>query len=253
MKRGPGSSAVRPERSRRKAAEARDEPGLRAVLVETCRRLHARDLIGAGEGNVSVRLGPGRFLVTPSGANKGYLKPADLVVVDDAGQVVKGPKGARASTELRMHLAAYAARPDVEAVVHAHPITAVALTVARMPPYAPSVADAKQRRRRGAGDLVPEAAVTLGPVAVARFATPGTDEVPASLAPFWAGHEVLLLERHGALALGRTLSEAFDRMETLERVARIALVARLAGSCEPLAPDVVDRVLVAAGKPPRRR
>lgn len=238
MKRGPGSSAVRPERGRRKAAETKDEPRLRSLLVEICRRLHGRDLIGAGEGNVSVRLGPGRFLVTPSGANKGYLSPADLVVVDEAGEVVKGPKGARASTELRMHLAVYAARPDVEAVVHAHPITAVALTVAGQPPP---------------GDLVPEAAVTLGPIAVARFATPGTEEVPASLAPFWAGHEVLLLERHGALTFGRTLGEAFDRMETLERVARIALVARLAGSCEPLAPDVVDRVLVAAGRPPRRR
>jgi len=215
---------------------ARSDRELRRDLVETCRRLHTRDLIGAGEGNVSVRLGPGRFLVTPSGANKGYLRPADLVVVDAAGAVVKGM--GRASTELRMHLAAYAARPDVEAVVHAHPITAVALTVAGVP--AP-------------GDLVPEAAVTLGPIAVARFATPGTDEVPASLAPYWAGHEVLLLERHGALTFGRTLTEAFDRMETLERVARIALVARLAGRCEPLPADVVDRVLVAAGRPPRVR
>jgi L-fuculose-phosphate aldolase len=157
------------------------------------------------------------------------------VVVDRTGAVVKG-RG-RASTELRMHLAAYAARPDVEAVVHAHPITAVALTVAGVPPP---------------NDLVPEAAVTLGEIAVARFATPGTDDLPASLAPHWARHDVVLLQRHGALALGRTLAEAFDRMETLERVSRIALAARLAGRCEPLAPDAVDRVLAAAGKPPRR-
>jgi len=212
------------------------ERALRAALVETCRRLHARDLIGAGEGNVSVRLGAGRFLVTPSGASKGHLAPGDLVVVDASGAVVKG-RG-RASTELRMHLAAYAARPDVEAVVHAHPITAVALTVAGRPPP---------------NDLVPEAAVTLGTVAVAPFATPGTGEVPASLAPLWAGHDVLLLERHGALALGRSLAEAFDRMETLERVARVALAARLAGACEPLPAEAVDRVLAAAGRPPRRR
>ena len=90
------------------------EHGPRADLVETCRRLHARDLIGAGEGNVSVRLRDGRFLVTPSGANKGYLAAGDLVVVDAAGAVLDG--GGRASTELRMHLAAYAARPDVLAV-----------------------------------------------------------------------------------------------------------------------------------------
>jgi L-fuculose-phosphate aldolase len=220
---------------RRAPARAAAERALRSAVVETCRRLHARDLIGAGEGNVSVRLAPDRFLVTPSGANKGYLAPEDLVVVDGKGAVVAG-RG-RASTELRMHLAAYAARPDVNAVVHAHPITAVALTVAGVPPP---------------NDLVPEAAVMLGEIEVAAFATPGTDEVPASLAPHWADHDVVLLERHGALTLGKDLAEAFDRMETLERVARVALVARVAGSCEPLAADVVAKVLVAAGKPPRR-
>ncbi len=212
------------------------ERSARAELVETCRRLHARDLIGAGEGNVSVRLGADRFLVTPSGANKGYLSPADLVVVNGRGEVVEG-RG-RASTELGMHLAAYGARPDVRAVVHAHPLTAVALTIAGLPPP---------------GDLVPEAAVTLGEIAVAAFATPGTGEVAASLSPLWAGHDVILLERHGALALGRTLAEAFDRLETLERVARMALVARLLGSCEPLPPQAIDRVLVAAGRPARGR
>jgi L-fuculose-phosphate aldolase len=210
------------------------EAALRAELVETCRRLHARDLIGAGEGNVSARLGPDRLLVTPSGANKGYLAARDLVVVDARGRVVRGP--GRASTELRMHLAAFAARPDVGAVVHAHPVTAVALTVAGLPPP---------------NDLVPEAAVTLGEIAVAPFATPGTEEVPASLAPLLAGHDVLLLERHGALALGRTLAEALDRMETLERVARIALAARLMGRCEPLPAAAVEKVLRAAGRPPR--
>jgi L-fuculose-phosphate aldolase len=214
----------------------RGRSDLRAQLVEIGRRLHARDLIGAGEGNVSCRLAPDRFLVTPSGANKGYLAPGDLVVVDAAGAVVEG-KG-RASTELRMHLAAYAARPDVAAIVHAHPITAVALTVAGVPPP---------------NDLVPEAAVTLGEIAVAPFATPGTDEVPASLAPLLPRHDVILLARHGALTLGRTLDEAFDRMETLERVARIALVARVAGRCEPLPAEAVAKVLAAAGKPPRSR
>jgi L-fuculose-phosphate aldolase len=225
-----GPRARRPERGGG-AAEA----SLRREVVEICRRLHARDLIGAGEGNVSVRLGEGRFLVTPSGANKGYLEPRDLVVVDASGRVVRGT--GRPSTELRMHLAALAARPDAAAAVHAHPITAVALTVAGVPPP---------------NDLVPEAAVTLGEIAVAPFATPGTDEVPASLAPLLARHDVILLERHGALVLGRTLVEAFDRMETLERVARVALVARVAGRCEPLPPDAVERVLRAAGRPPRR-
>jgi L-fuculose-phosphate aldolase len=218
---GPGRAAAA---ERRAAGE----------LVEICRRLHARDLVGAAEGNVSVRLDGGRFLVTASGLSKGHLTRSDLVVVNAAGEKLAG-RG-RPSSELRMHLGAYAARPDVAAVVHAHPLTAVALTVAGVP---------------WPGDLVPEAAVTLGPVAVAPFATPGTDEVPASLAPLLPGHDVLLLERHGAIALGRTLAEAFDRMETLERVARIALAARLLGRCAPLAPEAVAKVLAAAGRPPR--
>jgi L-fuculose-phosphate aldolase len=220
----------------RRPAPARATAADRRAVVETCRKLHARDLIGAGEGNVSLRLGPDRFLVTPSGKNKAELRPAELVVVDGTGAVVEGR--ARASTEIRMHLAAYAARPDAVACVHAHPITAVALTVAGLPPP---------------DDVVPEAAVTLGPIALARFAVPGTDEVPASLGHLFRGHDTFLLERHGALALGATLGEAFDRIETLERVSRIALTARLLGRCAPLPADVVDRVLVAAGRPARKR
>jgi L-fuculose-phosphate aldolase len=223
---------------RRPDARPRASPGdrrAREELVEICHRLHARDLIGAAEGTVSVRLGPDRFLVTASGVGKGQLSAQDLVVVDGRGERTSGT--GRPSTELRMHLAAYAARPDVAAIVHAHPITAVALTVAGAPPP---------------NDLVPEAAVTLGEVAVAPFATPGTDEVPASLAPLLPRHDVILLERHGAIALGRTLGEAYDRMETLERVARIALAARLLGRCEPLPEAAVAKVLAAAGRPPRR-
>jgi L-fuculose-phosphate aldolase len=131
-----------------------------------------------------------------------------------------------------MHLAVYASRLDVQAVVHAHPITAIALTVAGLP--APN-------------DLVPEASVVLGEVAVARFATPGTDEIPRAISLLLARHDVLLLERHGALALGRTLQEALDRMETLERVARIAALARLLGRAEPLGAEAIGKVLAAAG------
>jgi L-fuculose-phosphate aldolase len=214
----------------------RADHALRLALCAAGRRLLERDLIGAAEGNLSARRGDGTFLVTPAGVSKGALAPADLLVVDARGAVVEG--AGRPTSELRMHLAAYAARPDVAAAVHAHPVTAVALTIA------------------GAGwpgDLVPEAAVTLGPVAVAPFAVPGTDEVPASLAPLLPGHDVLLLERHGALCLGATVAEAADRMETLERVARMAVVARAAGGCAPLPPAAVDAVLRAAGRPPRGR
>ena len=206
------------------------ETRLRRDLVEVCRRLHDRRLIGAGEGNVSCRLGPDRLLVTPSGASKGYLRPAELAVVDLQGRKIRG-RG-RPSTELLMHLAAYAARPDVGAVVHAHPLTAVAFTVAGVAPP---------------NDLLPEAVLVLGRIAVAPFATPGTDEVPDSLSPFWKGHDVILLERHGALALGSDLFQALDRMETLERVCEVAARARALGACEPLPARAVEKV-IAAGR-----
>jgi L-fuculose-phosphate aldolase len=206
------------------------ETRLRRDLVEVCRRLHDRRLIGAGEGNVSCRLGPDRLLVTPSGASKGHLRPAELAVVDLQGRQIRG-RG-RPSTELLMHLAAYAARPDVGALVHAHPLAAVAFTVAGVAPP---------------NDILPEAVLVLGRIAVAPFATPGTDEVPRSLSPFWKGHDVILLERHGALALGRDLFQALDRMETLERVCEVAARARALGSCEPLPARAVEKV-IAAGR-----
>ena len=206
------------------------ETRLRRDLVEVCRRLHERRLIGAGEGNVSCRLGPDRLLVTPSGASKGHLRPAELAIVDLQGRKIRG-RG-RPSTELLMHLAAYAARPDVGAVVHAHPLTAVAFTVAGVAPP---------------NDLLPEAVLVLGRIAVSPFATPGTDEVPRSLSPFWKGHDVVLLERHGALVLGRDLFQALDRMETLERVCEVAARARALGSCEPLPARAVEKV-IAAGR-----
>jgi L-fuculose-phosphate aldolase len=206
------------------------ETRLRRDLVEVCRRLHERRLIGAGEGNVSCRLGPDRLLVTPSGASKGHLRPAELAIVDLQGRKIRG-RG-RPSTELLMHLAAYAARPDVGAVVHAHPLTAVAFTVAGVAPP---------------NDLLPEAVLVLGRIAVSPFATPGTDEVPRSLSPFWKGHDVVLLERHGALALGRDLFQALDRMETLERVCEVAARARALGSCKPLPARAVEKV-IAAGR-----
>jgi len=211
-----------------------DSAALRLALCAAGRRLVAADLLGAAEGNLSARLAGGTFLVTPSGVSKAALEPGQLLEVDAAGRVVSG--AGQPSTELPMHLATYVARPDAMALVHAHPVTAVAFTIAGL---------------AWPGDLVPEAAVTLGPVAVAPFATPGTAEVPASLAPFLAGHDVLLLARHGALCLGRTVDEAVGRMETLERVARMALIARALGRCEPLPPATVDAVLRAAGRPPR--
>lgn len=200
----------------------------RKHVVEVCRRLYFRGLISAGEGNVSCRLGPRRLLITPSGSNKGFLDERDLVTITPEGEKISG-RG-RPSSETGMHLAVYRDRPDVMAVVHAHPPVAIAFTIAGVP-----MPD----------NLMPEAAVMLGRIAVAPYSTPGTDEVPENIVPFLPSHNVIVLARHGALTLGRDLFEAHDRLETLERVCQVAEKARLLGRCEPLTAEQVDKVLEA--------
>jgi L-fuculose-phosphate aldolase len=209
------------------------EAALRRELVVGCRRLDSRNLVGAGEGNVSCRLSAGRFLVTPAGARKGELAPGDLLVVSRDGTRVKG-KG-RPSSELAMHLAVYRARPDVTAVVHAHPLTALAFTVAGLPPPSCSVES-----------------VTLGKIGIAPCAVPGTREVPRSVTPLLGGHEVILLERHGALTLGRTVREAFDRMELLERAAQVAAMAASLAAGEVRASGLRSSRPVESTSPRRR-
>ena len=137
-----------------------DESVARDQIVEVCRRMHGRGLISGGEGNVSIRLGPSRILVTPSGTNKGFLNPADLLVMDPSGNPVKG-RG-KPSSESRMHLAAYRVRPDCGAVVHAHTPTAVAFTIAGL-----SLAQC----------VVPESVLAFGEIRTAPYATPTTREL----------------------------------------------------------------------------
>jgi L-fuculose-phosphate aldolase len=189
----------------------------RAEIVAIGRRLYEDRLIVAGDGNLSIRLDEQHILTTPSGMCKGMLAPDDLVIVDLAGNVVEGLR--KPSSELKMHLAAYRARPDVRAVVHAHPPTAVACTLAGVG------LDAR---------LLPELVLTLGEVPTAPYALTGTNEVPESIAPLLPNHNAMLLSHHGALTLGATLWEAFMRMEQVEHGAKVLLMARQLGTITPL-------------------
>ncbi len=182
-------------------------------------------MIGGIEGNLSVRLEENLILCTPSGVAKGHLKPAQLVLVDINGNQ-QGSQQARlgfrdqgvalpmlkASSEIKMHLGIYAGRPDVQAVVHAHPPFATSYAFAEIP------LDLSNS---------PEGLAVVGQPALLPFANPGTDEVPASFAPFLADHNSFLLARHGATTVGATLEEAFNRMETLERLAQVSYQARI--------------------------
>jgi L-fuculose-phosphate aldolase len=196
-------------------------------MVEVGRRLYARGLINGGEGNLSCRLGPRRLLCTPAGVNKGFLAEDALVVTDLDGDPIFDLR--RPSSEMLLHLACYQERPDCIAVVHAHPPHAVALTLA-------------------GEDLLPcmpEAVTALGNIPTARYATPGTDRVAESVRPHLRSAECVLMERHGALCMGfghKALFDACDKMEMLEGVARVQLLASTRRMPTPL--DAQERLLL---------
>ena len=194
----------------------KEENSARVEVIAVCRKLAEKDLIAATDGNVSCRVGEGRLLVTPSGKPKGELKPVDLLLLDLDGQVLAGRE--KPSSEIRMHLEVYRRRADVAAVVHAHPAMLTAFTLAGIPFVA---------------EALPEVWLTFGPVPTAPYATPCTAEVPEALAPFLEQHQAILLERHGSLTLGRTLKEAYLRLEKLEHAARILYFAHLLSNAPP--------------------
>jgi L-fuculose-phosphate aldolase len=189
------------------------------------RRLMEQGLIAGADGNIAVRLSAERVLVTPSGRAKGDLGPDDLVEVDLEGRHVRG--GRRASSELHMHLVILRARPDVQAVVHAHPPVATGFAVAG----------------EAFDDCVlPELVAQVGWVPLVPYGTPGTPELGEQLRAYLGTHNALLLANHGAVTLGTTLDSAHYRMESLEHAARIILVARLLGRVEKLTREDVARL-----------
>ena len=210
------------------------EDRLRADIVEIGRRLYARGLIGGNEGNVSVRAGDVLF-VTPPGVCKGFLSPDRIVRTDLQGRPLDGRP---ASTEVRMHTAVYARRPDVCGVVHAHPPTATAFAAAGLPLDRP---------------LIAEAVVALGVVPVIPYGTPSTEGLAANVAAAICDAQALLLANHGALAVGADVFRAWERMETLEQLAKVTLLTRLIGRDVQLPAADVDRLAAlraAAGYPP---
>jgi L-fuculose-phosphate aldolase len=186
-------------------------------IAAVCRRLYQRGLIAGQDGNVSVRLRSGHILVTPSGLSKVDVTPGALVELTSEGvQVTRGPA---ASSEVGMHLRIYRERPDVRAVVHAHPPVATAFGVAG---------------RDFMDAVLPEVIFHLGQVPLVPFALPGTPALGDAMAPYLADHDAFLLASHGATTVGPTLRLAHQRMESLEHAARILHVASQIGPATPL-------------------
>jgi L-fuculose-phosphate aldolase len=200
---------------------------LRADIVEVGRRLWARGFVASNDGNISVRLGADRLLVTPASVSKGFMTADMMVVTDLQGRLVSGAPGRKPSSEILMHLEAYRLRPDVGAVVHAHPPLATGFAVAGI---------ALDRA------VLAEVVTTLGSIPIAEYGTPSTRELANAVAPYLKAHDGLLLANHGALALGADLMGAYYKMETIEHFAKISFVARLLGREHVLSREEVERL-----------
>jgi L-fuculose-phosphate aldolase len=188
------------------------ESQLRADIVEVGRRLYARGYTASNDGNISVRLGSDRLLMTPKSVCKGFMTPEMMCITDLEGRKLQGERDP--SSEMLMHLEVYRQRPDVRAVVHAHPPTATGFAVAGIPLDRAVLA---------------EVLTTLGSIPIADYATPSTRELPEAVRQYIKAHDGMLLANHGALTVGGDLFGAYYKMETVEHFAKISLVARLLG------------------------
>ncbi|MDU4961403.1 MAG: class II aldolase/adducin family protein [Sporomusaceae bacterium] len=191
----------------------------RESLIEAGNALLDKGLVTGTWGNISVRIDHRLFAVTPSGRSYRTLSPEDIAIVDAAGNHIAGLPP---SSELPLHLAIYAARPDIAAIVHTHSVFASACAVARRP--IPAIIE----------DLVQLAG---GDVAVAAYALPGTSELATNTVEALAAKFAVLLANHGAVACGKTLCEAMTAAELVEKAAQIFSWAQLLGGAVPLSSE----------------
>ena len=203
----------------------RAEEQIRADIVEVGRRLYARGLVASNDGNITARLDDQRLIATPKSVSKGFMSPDMMVVVDYNGRKISGDRDA--SSELPMHLEIYRNRPDINAVVHAHPPTATGFAVAGIPLTRAVLA---------------EVVTTLGSIPIAEYGTPSTAELPEAVRKYIKAHDGMLLANHGAVTCGTTVINALFKMETIEHFARISLVARLLGRENLLSREEVEKL-----------
>jgi len=199
------------------SSDGNSDEALRVQLVQSCRLLYERGLIAGFDGNSSVRTGRGTVLVTPAGVHKGLMNPRDVVELDlQTGAPVEG---GQPTSELSMHLAVLKQRSDVEAVVHSHAPTAVAMSLLR---------------NVSINGVLPELVIALGEVKTVPYARPGTDALAQRVAAALEHSNAVIIERHGTVAVGRTISEALARTEMIEHAARVLMTAHTVQRPEPL-------------------
>jgi L-fuculose-phosphate aldolase len=201
---------------------------LRREICEIGRKLHKSGFVAGCDGNITVRVGQDLVLGTPTSLCKGMMKPEDLVLVDMDGAQVNGSR--HPSSELGMHLLFYRMRPDVRAVVHAHPPTATAFATVGQALDEP---------------LVAEVVVTFGKIPLAPYGMPGSSDLHDSLRPFIPDHDAILMANHGVVTCGHDLLTAYLKMEKVEHYARIVAAARQIGIPRPLSREDVRKLMEA--------
>ncbi|CEP66015.1 Class II aldolase/adducin N-terminal [Moorella glycerini] len=199
---------------------------IRQDICEVGRRIYAKGFVASNDGNISVRIGENEVLTTPTGVSKGFMTPDMIIKVDLEGRKIAG--NLKPSSEIKMHLDVYKHRPDVRAVVHAHPPVATAFAVAGIPLDKP---------------VLPEIIITLGAVPIARYGTPSTEEIPLAVREHLDKYDAVLLENHGALTMGTDVYNAFYKMESIEHFAKITLAARQLGGERVLPCEEVEKLL----------
>lgn len=205
-----------------------DEQKIKEQICEMGKRMYSRNMVAANDGNISVRVGEQEFLCTPTGVSKGFMTPEYICRVDAQGNLLEGNPGFRPSSEMKMHLRVYEKRPDIGAVVHAHPPYATSFAVMGIPLDQP---------------IISEAVVSLGTVPVAEYGTPSTSELPDALEKYLPDYDAVLLEHHGALTYAGDLETAFMRMESVEFYAQLLYQTRMLGGPRVLSEERVQKLI----------
>lgn len=206
---------------------------IKEQICDICNKMWQLGWVAANDGNVSVRVAENEIIATPTGISKSFITPEKLVTIDMDGNILEANGDYRPSSEMKMHLCCYKEREDVGSVLHAHPPTATGFAVAHvhMDKY-----------------VMIEDVIAIGSVPVTPYGTPSTMEVPDAIRPYLPEHDVLLLENHGALAIGSDLITAYYRMESLELWAKIQLTAHLLGGAKEISKKDIDTLISMRGK-----
>lgn len=196
------------------------------AILSSGLRLYSRGLVAGNDGNLSVRVGSDALWTTPTAVSKGTMTEAMLVKVTLDGTILEGSY--RPSSELKLHLRLYQERPDLGAVLHAHPPAATSFAAAGLPLNRP---------------VLQEAVLQLGEVPLVPYALPGSEALAEGVVPYVQGTRALLLEFHGAVTWGNSLEQALFRMETLEQYATVTLHLRTLGVTRELPSSLVQELI----------